>query len=131
MFKTKMETTSLRFVISSFEFRDLFVNSNFVNSSFTRRFPSRSHRSSALPERPASVTLDGMAKKATPGKPVAKRKVDGAVSSAGRLSALLDTRIVYYGDNLEQLAKLPDQCVDLIHVSWSMRTGGVPHSLAK
>jgi hypothetical protein len=27
-------------------------------------------------------------------------------------SSFLDTRVVYCGDNLEQLAKLPDACVD-------------------
>ena len=32
-----------------------------------------------------------------------------------RPSSLLDTRVVYCGDNLEQLAKLPDACVDLIY----------------
>jgi DNA modification methylase len=32
-------------------------------------------------------------------------------------SALLDTRVVYCGDNLEQLAKLPDACVDLIYIA--------------
>jgi len=32
----------------------------------------------------------------------------------GKPSALLDTRVVYCGDNLEQLAKLPDACIDLI-----------------
>jgi DNA modification methylase len=31
-------------------------------------------------------------------------------------SALLDTRVVYCGDNLEQLAKLPAACVDLIYI---------------
>ena len=31
-------------------------------------------------------------------------------------SALLVTRVVYCGDNLEQLAKLPDACVDLIYI---------------
>jgi hypothetical protein len=31
-------------------------------------------------------------------------------------SALLDTRVVYCGDNLEQLSKLPDACVDLIYI---------------
>jgi len=31
-------------------------------------------------------------------------------------SALLDTRVVYCGDNLEQLAKLPDACIDLIYI---------------
>ena len=33
-----------------------------------------------------------------------------------RPSALIDTRVIYCGDNLEQLAKLPDQCVDLIYI---------------
>ncbi len=31
-------------------------------------------------------------------------------------SALVDTRVVYCGDNLEQLRKLPDACVDLIYI---------------
>jgi hypothetical protein len=31
-------------------------------------------------------------------------------------SSLLDTRVVYCGDNLEQLAKLPDARVDLIYI---------------
>jgi DNA modification methylase len=35
---------------------------------------------------------------------------------AGKPSALLDTRVVYCGDNLEQLAKLPDACVDLVYI---------------
>ena len=33
-----------------------------------------------------------------------------------RPSALVDTRLIYCGDNLEQLAKLPDACVDLIYI---------------
>ena len=36
--------------------------------------------------------------------------------ATGRPSALLDTRVVYCGDNLEQLAKLPDACIDLIYI---------------
>jgi site-specific DNA-methyltransferase (adenine-specific) len=31
-------------------------------------------------------------------------------------SPLLDTRVIYCGDNLEQLAKLPDACIDLIYI---------------
>lgn len=31
-------------------------------------------------------------------------------------SSLLDTRVIYCGDNLEQLAKLPDGCIDLIYI---------------
>jgi DNA modification methylase len=31
-------------------------------------------------------------------------------------SSLLDTRVIYCGDNLEQLRKLPDACVDLIYI---------------
>ena len=37
-------------------------------------------------------------------------------ATAGRPSALLDTRIVYCGDCLDQLGKLPDGCVDLIYI---------------
>ena len=33
-----------------------------------------------------------------------------------RPSSLLDTRAIYCGDNLEQLAKIPDGCVDLIYI---------------
>ncbi|MBS0190161.1 MAG: DNA methyltransferase [Phycisphaerales bacterium] len=39
-----------------------------------------------------------------------------AAPAAGRPSALLDTRVIYCGDNLEQLAKLPDACIDLIYI---------------
>jgi DNA modification methylase len=31
-------------------------------------------------------------------------------------SAAVDTRVIYCGDNLEQLVKLPDACVDLIYI---------------
>jgi hypothetical protein len=31
-------------------------------------------------------------------------------------SALVDTRVIYCGDNLEQLKKLPNECVDLIYI---------------
>ncbi|MGH9643533.1 MAG: DNA methyltransferase [Terriglobales bacterium] len=32
------------------------------------------------------------------------------------MSALLDTEVVYCGDNLDQLAKLPSKCIDLIYI---------------
>src|SRR5947209_20564175 len=35
---------------------------------------------------------------------------------APRPSALVDTRIVYCGDCLDQLPKLPDACIDLIYI---------------
>ncbi len=31
-------------------------------------------------------------------------------------SALVDTRVIYCGDNLDQLKKLPDACVDLEYI---------------
>ena len=34
----------------------------------------------------------------------------------GRPSALVDTRVIYCGDNLQQLKKLPDACIDLIYI---------------
>jgi hypothetical protein len=36
--------------------------------------------------------------------------------SMAKSSSLLDTRVVYCGDNLEQLKKLPDACIDLIYI---------------
>jgi DNA modification methylase len=62
-----------------------------------------------------------MAKKGTTAKPAVKPATAAPAASAGRLpsarpSALLDTRVVYCGDNLERLAKLPDACVDLIYI---------------
>jgi len=71
-----------------------------------------------------AIILAGMAKKGIAGKRSAKGTSDqpraalaAALSApAGRPSSLLDTRVVYCGDNLEQLAKLPDACVDLIYI---------------
>ena len=59
-----------------------------------------------------------MTKKGTTAKSTVKKKTSAPapVTHAGRASALLDTRVVYCGDNLEQLAKLPDHCVDLIYI---------------
>jgi len=31
-------------------------------------------------------------------------------------SAVIDTRVIYCGDNLNQLRKFPDGCVDLIYI---------------
>ena len=36
--------------------------------------------------------------------------------ATGKPSALVDTRVTYCGDNLEQLRKLPDGCIDLIYI---------------
>jgi len=43
--------------------------------------------------------------------------------SAGKPSSLLDTRIIYCGDCLDQLSKLPDGCVDLIYIDPPYNTG--------
>lgn len=37
-------------------------------------------------------------------------------STPGRPWSPLDTRVICYGDNLEQLAKLPDQCISPIDI---------------
>jgi len=36
--------------------------------------------------------------------------------ASGKPSSLIDTRVIYCGDNLEQLKKFPDGCVDLIYI---------------
>ena len=67
-----------------------------------------------LPRGYQCITLKRMAKKSTAVKPIAKQSDE--TPRPGKPSALLDTRVVYCGDNLEQLAKLPDKCVDLIYI---------------
>jgi DNA modification methylase len=37
-------------------------------------------------------------------------------SPSAKSSPLLDTRVIYCGDNLDQLRKLPEKCVDLIYI---------------
>jgi DNA modification methylase len=38
------------------------------------------------------------------------------IPASSKPSSLVDTRVIYCGDNLEQLKKLPDECVDLIYI---------------
>ena len=50
--------------------------------------------------------------------PMAKKKAvkREAAPAAGKPSSQVDTRVIYCGDNLDQLKKLPDECVDLIYI---------------
>ncbi len=63
------------------------------------------------PKRPAAKK--SAPKRATTKKAAPKRTTK---ARAGRPSSLLDTRIIHCGDCLDQLAKLPDGCVDLIYI---------------
>jgi len=36
--------------------------------------------------------------------------------AGGKPSSLVDTRVIYCGDNLDQLKKFPDECIDLIYI---------------
>src|SRR5437762_14243794 len=42
--------------------------------------------------------------------------LEAMAQAAPKSSAFIDTRVIYCGDNLEQLRKLPDGCVDLIYI---------------
>ena len=44
------------------------------------------------------------------------REAAANVGRTGKPSALLDTRVIYCGDCLEQLQKLPPACVDLVYI---------------
>ena len=48
--------------------------------------------------------------------PVSQDALQRVPTTKLKSSSPLDTRVVYCGDNLEQLAKLPDACVDLIYI---------------
>ena len=49
-----------------------------------------------------------------PRKP--KQEPAAAPAAPAKPSAVIDTRVIYCGDNLEQLRKLPDACIDLIYI---------------
>ena len=53
---------------------------------------------------------------ASPAQGKVRDAVESVPTSSARPSALVDTRVIYCGDNLEQLQKLPDACVDLIYI---------------
>ena len=59
-------------------------------------------------------TKDGSYPPHAPGK--AARLKEDSPTPAGRPSSLLDTRVIYCGDCLDQFRKLPDACVDLIYI---------------
>jgi hypothetical protein len=99
-------------------------------------FPPRTHRrdrkSCSLPAAPRRneggidaakfpAQNRGMAKKgaAQNGRadlPVSQGAQQRVPDTKLKSSSLLDTRVAYCGDNLEQFAKLPDACVDLIYI---------------
>jgi len=45
-------------------------------------------------------------------------------AARARPSPLTDTRVIYCGDNLEQLRKLPDECIDLIYIDPPFNSNG-------
>ena len=58
-------------------------------------------------------------KKAKPkrrAKPGAKDKAARKSTGSRKRSAVVDTSVIYCGDNLDQLRKLPDNCVDLVYI---------------
>jgi len=64
-----------------------------------------------------SGTTGGASSTSPQSEPTTEKSVGRAISQTRQKpSALLDTRVIYCGDNLEQLAKLPDACVDLIYI---------------
>ncbi len=64
-----------------------------------------------------------MARKRAPAKRTTAKRPTAPATRAGRPSSLLDTRIVYCGDCLDQLAKLPDGCVDRPYLWHRFPTG--------
>jgi len=58
--------------------------------------------------------LDALSSRPAP--PAGKPARAAAAPKPGRPSSLVDTRVIYCGDNLEQLKKLPDACVDLVYI---------------
>ena len=71
-----------------------------------------------MPRKPKKESACGKASgfaQATPDKPADKPAAERAAAPA-KPSAVIDTRVIYCGDNLQQLWKLPDACIDLIYI---------------
>jgi hypothetical protein len=47
--------------------------------------------------------------------PIRKKK-KSKTPAGGKPSSLIDTRVVYFGNNLDQLKKFPPECFDLIYI---------------
>ena len=58
----------------------------------------------------------GAGKGRVPAIDLAMRFFQSPPMASAKPSALLDARVIYCGDNLEQLKKLPAACVDLIYI---------------
>ena len=90
----------------------------------TGRGSDRVRLVAALPGGARRISLYRMAKKGPKrgppdgdgGATTSQSSAAPAPAAPGRPSAVIDTRVIYCGDNLEQLAKLPDRCVDLIYI---------------
>lgn len=84
-----------------------------------RRKPRKSSTNKAKASK--SPKTKATAKKATAGEKLATKTSNKKAKSTptrklGGPSALLDTRVVYCGDCLDQLRRLQDGCVDLIYI---------------
>ena len=64
-----------------------------------------------------------MARKRTDTKKTPAKRPGACTARAGRPSSLLDTRIIYCGDCLDRLARLPDGCVDRPYLWHRFPTG--------
>ena len=59
---------------------------------------------------------EAMREAETPPTPKPAEASSPKLRGGGKPSSLLDTRVIYCGDCLEQLKQLPDACVDLIYI---------------
>ncbi|MEZ6234210.1 MAG: hypothetical protein R3B68_08470 [Phycisphaerales bacterium] len=86
----------------------------------TRKSPAPSERdapASAPPKRTRTPKAPkAAAASGEPGAPTPPAPKPAPLAKPGKPSALIDTRVVYCGDCLEQLRKLPDGCVDLVYI---------------
>src|ERR1043166_1361839 len=82
---------------------------NGAASQLTAIFDLATLRGMAKPKRTEDAILTG-GQKATAGV------VTDVPAAKPKPSALVDTRVIWCGDCLEQLKKLPDACVDLIYI---------------
>ncbi len=84
-----------------------------------KRTPRRARppRATTAAQEPPAVGRASVPAQAAPGAPAPQLVTHHSeLAPHRRPSAVLDTRVIYCGDCLDQLQKLPDACVDLIYL---------------
>ncbi len=82
----------------------------------TTNMAKKSNAKQSTAEMPSTVRTGFTSSEILLGKAKGRDALEVIATARSKSSSLVDTRVIYCGDNLEQLKKLPAACVDLIYI---------------